>query len=126
MESRKSKKTRSYGDGSKTSRDSHSTHSPPLSGLVRPQLKDRVKSAPLIAQSTKTKHEGRAKYASNQPPAGEGEYGHAPTSVSGYPATYIAGQQESCTQTSSTFDSVSARYRLEYRISYLSYNGHVR
>ena len=93
-------------------------------------MKDRVKSAPLVAQSTKTKQDGRAKYPSIQLAAKEGEHGHPPASVSGYPATFIdkslAGQQVSCTQASGILDSVSARSHVEYLASYPSYNGHIQ
>ncbi|KAL8797233.1 MAG: hypothetical protein Q9195_000700 [Heterodermia aff. obscurata] len=66
MESRRSKKTRFYGDASKTSRDPNQSLSSP-SSASRPPLKDRVKSAPSIAQSAKSKHELRARQPSVKP-----------------------------------------------------------
>lgn len=63
MESRKSKKTRSYGEASRSSRDTRSSLSSP-SATSRPHLKDRVKSAPLVAQTPKTRQEPQSKHAS--------------------------------------------------------------
>ena len=63
MESRKSKKTRSYGEASKISRDARSSLSPPAA-TSRPQLKDRVKSAPLVAQTARARQEKQSKHAS--------------------------------------------------------------
>ena len=113
MESRKSKKTRSYGEGSKSSKESHQPFSPPVSS-ARPQLKDRVKSAPLVAQSTKPKHEGRAKHAFVQPAVREGEDEEHPHNGPAYSPTHVVGQQEAATQTSSIPDSVSAHPWLEH------------
>lgn len=79
MESKKPKKTRSHGEASKSSRNSHQPLSSPIAGS-RPPLKDRVKSAPLIAQSTKTQHDGRARHAPVKPAAREKEDVHNPSS----------------------------------------------
>lgn len=100
MESRRSKKTRSYGEASKPSRDSHQSLSPPTSGS-RPLLKDRVKSAPLVAQSAKIKHDARARHGTVKPSPREEEGTQPPPSAPDYPSSRTAGQQESCTHTAS-------------------------
>ena len=63
MEARKAKKTRSYGEASKSSRDARSSLSPPAA-TSRPQLKDRVKSAPLVASTAKIRPDKQSKHAS--------------------------------------------------------------
>ena len=63
MESRKSKKTRSHAEASWSSRDVRSSLSPPVV-ISRPQLKDRVKSAPLVAQTGKARQEKLSKHIS--------------------------------------------------------------
>ena len=104
MESRRSKKTRSYGEASKPSRDSHQSLSPPTSGS-RPLLKDRVKSAPLVAQSVKNKHDGRARHGTVKPSLKEEDGTQPPPSAPDYPSSRTAGQQESCTHTASVSDT---------------------
>ena len=58
MESRKSKKTKSYGEPSKGSRDLHAARAAVSSS--RPGLTDRTYSAPLVARVSRDRHDGRS------------------------------------------------------------------
>lgn len=100
MESRRSKKTRSYGEVTKTSRDSHQSPSTPTSG-ARPPLKDRVKSAPLVAQSAKVKHDGRTRHGTVKPSPREEEGTQPPPSAQDCSSPRTAEQQGSSTHTAS-------------------------
>lgn len=65
MDFQTSKKTRSHGEAPKTSRNSVSSSSP-TSGS-RPPLKDRVKSAPPAAQSSRYQNAGAQKTMTDLP-----------------------------------------------------------
>ncbi|KAL8822644.1 MAG: hypothetical protein Q9191_006622 [Dirinaria sp. TL-2023a] len=94
MESRRSKTTRSHGEASKSARDPRSSLSPAHSS--RPHLKDRVKSAPLVAQTSRVRQDAiRSKHASTSARAAsrEKQYGNSPPLTPTPPLSPLFRQQ---------------------------------
>lgn len=94
MESRRSKTTRSHGEASKSARDTRSSLSAAHSS--RPQLKDRVKSAPLVAQTSRVRQDVmRSKHPSTSARAAsrEKQYGNSPPLTPTPPLPPLLGQQ---------------------------------
>ena len=111
MESRKSKKTRSHAEASRSSRDVRSSLSPPVA-ISRPQIKDRVKSAPLVAQTGKARQEKLSKHVSTSAGAvtrGKHESVSSP-STSDAPPSPIFGPGERTSQSLSASGQVGVHF----------------
>lgn len=104
MDFQKSNKTRSHGEAQKSSRNSVSSSSPSPTSGSRPPLKDRVKSAPPAAQSSRYQNAAAQKTMTDLPlpelQAPEQSNIHQPSSIP------ILEKPDSLQQTAPSLDQV--------------------